>query len=127
MNKNKTLKQAVKTNSIIMVVIAIILLIVGAVCSVQAMKAIDNIGEGEPYTLKEEKLAECKGDQESNSGLCEMIFENSVSIADNKSEFEDISCGGYHSLCLIKHKKNINWIFDDFDKKISKTIDDIDF
>ena len=45
----------------------------------------------------------------------------------NKSEFEDISCGGYHSLCLIKHKKNINWIFDDFDKKISKTIDDIDF
>ncbi len=45
----------------------------------------------------------------------------------DKSEFEDISCGGYHSLCLIKHKKNINWIFDDFDKKISKTIDDIDF
>ena len=101
MNKNKTLKQAVKTNSIIMVVIAIILLIVGAVCSVQAMKAIDNIGEGEPYTLKEEKLAECKGDQESNSGLCEMIFENSVSIADNKSEFESVTYGFLAEVAII--------------------------
>ena len=44
----------------------------------------------------------------------------------DKSEFMEISCGGFHSLCLIKYKKNINWIFDDFDKKISKTIDDID-
>ena len=101
MNKNKTLKQAVKTNSIIMVVIAIILLIVGAVCSVQAMKAIDNIGEGEPYTLKEEKLTECKGDQESNSGLCEMIFENSVSIADNKSEFESVTYGFLAEVAII--------------------------
>ena len=44
----------------------------------------------------------------------------------DKSEFVEISCGGFHSLCLIKHKKNINWIFDDFEKKISKVIDDID-
>ena len=44
----------------------------------------------------------------------------------DKSEFEEISCGGFHSLCLIKHKKDINWIFDDFEKKISKIIDDID-
>ena len=43
----------------------------------------------------------------------------------DKSEFAEISCGGYHSLCLIKYKKNTNWIFDDFDKKISKAIDDI--
>ena len=43
----------------------------------------------------------------------------------DKCEFAEISCGGFHSLCLIKYKKNINWIFDDFDKKISKAIDDI--
>ena len=43
----------------------------------------------------------------------------------DKCEFAEISCGGYHSLCLIKYKKNTNWIFDDFDKKISKAIDDI--
>jgi len=43
----------------------------------------------------------------------------------DKSEFEEISCGGYHSLCLIKRKKNINWIYDDFEKKISKVIDDL--
>ena len=45
---------------------------------------------------------------------------------DDKSGFEEISCGGFHSLCLIKHKKNINWIFDDYEKKISKIIDEID-
>ena len=46
-------------------------------------------------------------------------------ITNDKSEFEEISCGGFHSLCLIKRKKNINWIFDDFDKKISKVIDNL--
>ena len=44
----------------------------------------------------------------------------------NKCDFEEISCGGFHSLCLIKYKKNINWIFDDYEKKICKTIDECD-
>ena len=43
-----------------------------------------------------------------------------------KCGFEEISCGGFHSLCLIKYKESINWIDDDFEKKISKTIDEIE-
>ena len=43
----------------------------------------------------------------------------------DENEFEEICCGGFHSLCLIKRKKNINWLFDDFEKKIVKIIDDI--
>ena len=42
-----------------------------------------------------------------------------------KCGFEEISCGGFHSLCLVKYKENINWIYDDFDKKIVKVIDEI--
>ena len=42
-----------------------------------------------------------------------------------KCYFEEISCGGFHSLCLVKHKGSINWIYDDFEKKISKIIDEI--
>ena len=48
-----------------------------------------------------------------------------LDYCNDKSEFEEISCGGFHSLCLIKRKKSINWIFDDFNKKILKIIDDI--
>ena len=29
---------------------------------------------------------------------------------ENKIQFEDISCGGFHSLCLAKYKKDIDWI-----------------
>ena len=43
-----------------------------------------------------------------------------------KCGFEEISCGGFHSLCLVKYKESINWIDDDFEKKISKTIDEIE-
>ena len=42
-----------------------------------------------------------------------------------KHGFDEISCGGFHSLCLIKYKENINWIYDDFDKKIVKIIEEI--
>ena len=42
-----------------------------------------------------------------------------------KSGFEEISCGGFHSLCLVKYKGSINWIYEDFDKKITKIIDEI--
>ena len=42
----------------------------------------------------------------------------------NSKDFDDISCGGFHSLCLIKHRENLNWIEDDF-KKIINIIDEI--
>ena len=48
-----------------------------------------------------------------------------LDYCNDKNEFSEISCGGFHSLCLIKRKKNINWLFDDFDKKIFKIIDDL--
>ena len=43
-----------------------------------------------------------------------------------KCGFDEISCGGFHSLCLIKYKESINWINDDFEKKIAKIIDEIE-
>ena len=43
----------------------------------------------------------------------------------NLFRFDEVACGGFHSLCLIKHKKNINWIEDDFEKIICSLIDDI--
>ena len=60
------------------------------------------------------------------SGLPKPIFLLS-DYCNDRSEFEDISCGGYHSLCLIKYKKSINWIYDDYEKKICKTINECDF
>ena len=36
-------------------------------------------------------------------------------------QFEEISCGGFHSLCLAKYKGDLSWIEDDF-KKIVDTI-----
>ena len=42
----------------------------------------------------------------------------------NSKNFEEISCGGFHSLCLIKYRENLNWIEDDF-KKIVNIIDEI--
>jgi len=40
-----------------------------------------------------------------------------------KNKFESVSCGGFHSLCLIKHNEDINWIEDDFNNIICKVID----
>ena len=42
----------------------------------------------------------------------------------NSKSFEEIYCGGFHSLCLIKYRENLNWIEDDF-KEIINIIDDI--
>ena len=42
----------------------------------------------------------------------------------NSKSFEEISCGGFHSLCLIKYRENLSWIEDDF-KKIVNIIDEI--
>ena len=36
----------------------------------------------------------------------------------DKVQFEDISCGGFHSLCLIKYKEDLSWIEEDFNKII---------
>ena len=41
----------------------------------------------------------------------------------NSKKFDEISCGGFHSLCLIKYKEGLNWIDEDL-IIISKVIDD---
>ena len=42
-----------------------------------------------------------------------------------ENKFESISCGGFHSLCLITYNEDINWIENDFKNKICKIINDI--
>jgi alpha-tubulin suppressor-like RCC1 family protein len=42
-----------------------------------------------------------------------------------KNKFESVSCGGFHSLCLIKHNEEINWIEDDFNNIIYKVINEM--
>ena len=42
----------------------------------------------------------------------------------NSKKFGEIACGGFHSLCLIKYKENLNWIEDDYNE-ISRLIDEI--
>ena len=44
-----------------------------------------------------------------------------LGINNDKIQFEEIACGGFHSLCLIKYKDDISWIEDDF-KKIENAI-----
>ena len=41
------------------------------------------------------------------------------------NKFESISCGGFHSLCIINHNEDINWIENDFKNMICKIIDEI--
>ena len=43
----------------------------------------------------------------------------------NSYKFDKVACGGFHSLCLIKHNENLNWIEDDYKKIICIIIDDI--
>ena len=43
----------------------------------------------------------------------------------NNFTYTGVACGGFHSLCLIKHKENINWIKDDYEKIICIIINDI--
>jgi len=42
-----------------------------------------------------------------------------------ENKFESVSCGGFHSLCLIESNEDINWIEDDFKNAICKIIEDI--
>ena len=42
-----------------------------------------------------------------------------------KNKFESVSCGGFHSLCLIERKEDINWIENDFKIHICKLINEI--
>ena len=43
----------------------------------------------------------------------------------NSYRFDEVACGGFHSLCLIKHNESINWIYDDYEKIICMLIDEI--
>ena len=43
----------------------------------------------------------------------------------NLFKFDEIACGGFHSLCLIKHHKDTYWIDDDYNNIICSFIDDI--
>ena len=43
----------------------------------------------------------------------------------NSYKFNEVACGGFHSLCLIKHNENINWIEEDYEKIICEIINDI--
>ena len=43
----------------------------------------------------------------------------------NLFKFDEVACGGFHSLALIKRHKNIDWIEDDYEKFICTLIDDI--
>ena len=43
----------------------------------------------------------------------------------NLFKFDEVACGGFHSLCLIKNNKNTNWIEDEYEKIICSIIDDI--
>ena len=36
----------------------------------------------------------------------------------NMNNFSDVSCGGFHSLILLKSKNNVNWIENDYDELI---------
>ena len=37
----------------------------------------------------------------------------------DKIQFEDVACGGFHSLCLVKYKEDLSWIENDFEKIIN--------
>ena len=37
----------------------------------------------------------------------------------NKIQFEDVACGGFHSMCLVKYKEDLSWIENDFVKIIN--------
>ena len=43
----------------------------------------------------------------------------------NKNIFCDVSCGGFHSLCLLKSKNNLDWIEKDYNESILEIIEEI--
>ena len=56
---------------------------------------------------------------------CSLPKPNSFLIEYKDNKFESVSCGGFHSLCLINNSDDINWIEDDFKNIICKIINDI--
>ena len=42
-----------------------------------------------------------------------------------ENKFESISCGGFHSLCLIDNNEDLSWIEEDFKNKICKIINNV--
>ena len=42
----------------------------------------------------------------------------------NDKKFEEVSCGGFHSLCLVTYKKGVKWIDEDFFKVIIQEINE---
>ena len=56
---------------------------------------------------------------------CSLPKPNTYLIEYKNNKFESVSCGGFHSLCLINSTDNINWIEDDFKNIICKIINDI--
>jgi alpha-tubulin suppressor-like RCC1 family protein len=43
----------------------------------------------------------------------------------NANKFSEVSCGGFHSLCLLKSKNNLDWIEIDYNENIVETIEEI--
>ena len=42
----------------------------------------------------------------------------------NMKNFNEIACGGFHSLCLINYSQDLDWIEKDYEN-ICKIIDDV--
>ena len=43
----------------------------------------------------------------------------------NMNKFWEVSCGGFHSLCLLKSKNNLDWIESDYNENILEVIEEI--
>ena len=43
----------------------------------------------------------------------------------NMNKFCEVSCGGFHSLCLLKSKNNLDWIESDYNENILEVIEEI--
>ena len=43
----------------------------------------------------------------------------------NMNNFSEVSCGGFHSLCLLKSKNNLDWIEKDYTENILEIIEEI--
>ena len=43
----------------------------------------------------------------------------------NMNKFSQVSCGGFHSLCLLKSKNNLEWIEKDYNESILEIIEEI--
>ena len=77
----RTLKQAVKINSIIMIVVAIILFIGGIVCIIQmnnTLSEVEDVSSTSASTFRDELVEKCTEGQNNNSGLCDVVVDQIV-------------------------------------------------